>query len=349
MLSKLKSMFSDKPKSSNAKAAQTAAPEHEKAVSKEKAEYGNRSLEHARELNLAFVSSLLGVRAVESDASREQESRLRDALDAEITGMTEKSIPKLSQNALQLMSDLLNPDCSQSRILEAVKGDPALVGKIMSIANSPVFIAPGMKITDLEHAVSMLGLIRLRDVVMASLVADQFKVDNFYFEAFGKGLWDHSSEVANSARELAQNMGGQPGLAFFVGLIHDVGKLVIFRQLVNIHSRENAEPHPQVFSNLLNDYSHALTRRACEVWELPQEWYQPVIEFQMGEPGDLKQPESVALFLANTYAELAALFNAGEITQFELVWRLQEAGSSLDEFLEVYPDAPVEKEDKEES
>ena len=344
MLSKLKSMFganSDKPAP---KKVTKQAQVSETTKAEEPVEYGSRSLEHARELGLAFVSSLLGVRAVATESALEQERELRAELDAEMSGMTEKSIPKLSKNSLTLMSDLLDPETPQNKITDAIKDDPALVGKIISITNSPVYVAPDIIIKDLEHAISMLGHVRLRELVMASLVSDQFKVDSYYFETFGKGLWDHSSEVANIARKIAEQTGGRPGLAFFVGLIHDVGKLVIFKKLVEIHTRDNAEPHPQVFSHLLNDYSHALTRRACEIWQLPTEWYQPILEFQFAEPGDLKLAESVALFLANTYAELNALFVAGEITQFELVWRLQEAGTSLDEFCEVFPETVVQEE-----
>jgi hypothetical protein len=69
------------------------------------------------------------------------------------------------------------------------------------------------------------------------------------------------------------------------------------------------------------------------------------MEFQMAGPGDLKSTESVALFLANSFAELNALFTAGEITQFELVWRLQEAGSDIEEFLTIYPDTAQEDQD----
>lgn len=344
MLSKLKSMFGDKSAKPAPNKVTKQAQVSETAEAEEPVEYGSRSLEHARELGLAFISNLLGVRAVANEGSLQQELELRAELDGEMSGMTEKSIPKLSKNSLTLMSDLLDPETAQKKIIDAVKEDPALVGKIISITNSPVFVAPDIKIKDLEHAISMLGQARLRDLVMASLVSDQFKVNNYYFETFGKGLWDHSSEVANISRKIAEQTGGQPGLAFFVGLIHDVGKLVIFKKLVEIHARDKAEPHPQVFSHLLNDYSHALTRRACEIWQLPTDWYQPILEFQFAEPGDLKQPESVALFLANTYAELNALFLAGEITQFELVWRLQEAGTSLDEFCEVFPETVLQEE-----
>ncbi|MGH1462653.1 MAG: HDOD domain-containing protein [Neptuniibacter sp.] len=315
------------------------------AVFQEKSntEYGNQSLEHARELNLTFISNLLGVRALETDASKQQESELRVALDAEVVGLTEKSIPKLSKSALNLMHDLMSPTVDQKKIVNAVNEDPALAGKVLSYANSPVYVAPGIKIKGIEHALAMLGQMRLRQIVMVSLMSDKFKVDSYYFEAFGKSLWEHSTEVAINAREIAEKKGGDAGLAYFSGLIHDIGKLIIFKKLVELHRKDKQQPHPQVFSHLLNDYSDALTRKACEVWELPDYWYLPILEFQMASQGDLKTTESVALFLANSFAELHALYVAGEITQFELVWRLQEAGSDLEEFITMYPDIDREE------
>ena len=342
MFAKLKSFFGF-AKKTNDEVAQSKVDQSVSQVATNEAsqtqEYGHQSLEHARELSLSFISSLLGVRAVETEQSKAQEDLLREALDAEITGLSERSIPKLSKSALSLVSDLTSYDTPQSKILTAINEDPALAGKVISIANSPLYIASDTEIKDLDHAVTMIGLVRLKEVVLKSIMADKFELNSYYFETFGKALWEHSSEVAGNAKKIAEQSGLNGNQAYFIGLIHDLGKLIIFKKLVELHSEEGSEPHPQVFSNLLSDYSAALTRRACEVWELPIDWYQPILEFQMAEPGDLKQPESVALFLANLFAELNALFAAGEITEFELIWKLQEVGSSIEEFRELYPEA----------
>lgn len=353
MFSFLKRLFSgkDQTQASSTAAGESASPDTQiskQANFKDKSnqEYGSQSLDHARELNLAFISSLLGVRALETKESKQQEVELRAALDAEMSGMTEKSIPKLSRSALSLMHDLMAPDVDQAKLVAAVNEDPGLAGRVLSTANSPVYVAPGTKIKGIEHALAMLGHLRLRQIVMTSLMSNKFKIDSYYFETFGQSLWEHSTEVAVTARDIAEKKGGDAGLAYFAGLIHDIGKLIIFKKLVELHKQDKQQPHPQVFSNLLNDYSDALTRRACEIWKLPEYWYQPVMEFQMAGPGDLKSTESVALFLANSFAELNALFVAGEITQFELVWRLQEAGSDIEEFLTIYPDAVQEEQEE---
>lgn len=339
MFAKLKSIFGFCTDSSSNKSKQDpASPLAEPEIADTaESDVSPQTVEHSRELTLSFISNLLGVRAVATEETLKQEELLRAALDEEMVGLSEESIPKLSKNALSLMSDLVDPDTPQSKIVAAIKEDPALAGKVISIANSPMFIGSGMEIKDLEHALSMLGQQRLKDVVLSSLVADKFEIDSFYFEAFGKALWGHSSEVANNAKKISEALGGNPNLAYFVGLVHDVGKLIIFKKLIQLHADEKQEPHPQVFSNLLGNYSHVLTRRACEVWELPESWYKPILEFQMETQGDIRQPESVALFLANSYAELHALFCAGEITEFELVWRLQQAGSTLEDYRQLYP------------
>lgn len=334
MLSKLKSLFG---KSRSQHRAHDRSNECNKENDKVQ-EYGHTSLEHARELSLSFISGLLGVRAIDTKESHAQEALMRESLDAEILGLSEHGIPKLSKSALSLVSDLMSYDTPQEKIVSAINEDPALAGKVLSIANSPRYVASDTQISDLEHAVCMIGLIRLKEIVMQSLVADKFKVDSYYFETFGKGLWEHSSEVANSSKIIALKSQLNENQAYFIGLIHDLGKLIIFKKLVELHSSNRVEPHPKVFSNLLNDYSAALTRRACELWELPAEWYLPIIECQLAEPGDLKHPESIVLFLANHFAELNALYMAGEITEFELIWKLQEAGSSIEEFRELYPE-----------
>ncbi len=347
MFSLLKSLFFGKKaeqEASDVASSQTLTSNDgiKEADEVEELAYGHQSLEHARELSLAFISNLLGVRALETEESLAQEAILRNALDEELVGLSDDSIPKLSRNALTLLDDLMNPDVPKHRVVDAVKEDPALAGKVISIANSPVYVAADVEIKDLEHALSMLGDERLKDVVMSSLVADEFKVDSYYFDTFGKSLWEHSTEVAANARHIAENTGANPSLSFFIGLVHDIGKLIIFKKLVELHKKGNAEPHPLVFSNLLNDYSHALTRQACEVWGLPDYWYKPILEVQLAEPGDLKLPESIALFLGNGFSELHTLYSAKEITEFELVWRLGERGSTIEEFNTLYPDTAKE-------
>ncbi|WP_415901282.1 HDOD domain-containing protein [Neptuniibacter sp. QD29_5] len=340
MFDKLKSIVGlGKENSAKKSALKAQASDAElQEVEEKEIDASPQTIEHSRELSLSFISNLLGVRAVITEESTKQEELLRVALEQELKNLNEESIPKLSKNALLLMNALVDPDSPQEKIVTAIKEDPALAGKVISIANSPTFIGSDMEIKDLEHALSMLGQQRLKDVVLSSLVADKFEIDSFYFEVFGKALWGHSSEVANNAKKISEVIGGNSNLAYFVGLVHDIGKLIIFKKLIELHADGKQQPHPQVFSNLLADYSHALTRRACEVWELPEDWYTPILEFQMETQGDCRQPESVALFLANAFAELNALYSEGEITEFELVWRLQQAGSTVDDYRKLYPE-----------
>lgn len=223
MLSKLKSIFWGKGDTNCASDFQDDPVTKFHLEVSEAQEYGHKSLENARELSLAFVSNMLGVRAVETEASKSQEERLRAALDAELLGLSEKSIPALSKKSLSLMSDLLNPETPYSKITAAIHDDPALAGKALLVVNSPLFIAPDIEIKNLEHALSMLGNKRLKDVVMASLIADKFEIDSYHFEMFGKALWEHSSEVAVNAKKVAEQKGADTDLAYFVGLTHDVG------------------------------------------------------------------------------------------------------------------------------
>ncbi|WP_299181555.1 HDOD domain-containing protein [uncultured Neptuniibacter sp.] len=336
MLSKFKKIFG-KGKQNKAKEQQLNCDEVVSSTDSSASHEGAETVRQARELTLSFISGLLGVRALETDESAVQASQMRALLDAELIGLSEDSIPKLSNDAIVLFKVMMDPEVGFKQLDEAISKDPGLAGKVISMANSPAYLSADIEIASLEHAISMLGTARLKHVVMSALVSDQFDIECNYFRSFGKALWEHSGEVANNARKLAERGGGDPSLAYFCGLIHDIGKLIIFKKLVELFSQQKEEPHPVVFSALLNDYSDALTRRACEVWELPDRWCQPVYEFQISEFDAMNNPDAIALYQANIFAELNALFAAGEITEFELVWRLQSAGSTVEEFREFYP------------
>lgn len=106
---------------------------------------------------------------LEAIASLEE---LRDLLDdpvlRERIGRIEK-LPSPPQTYLALVRALDSDDTSAADIAQLVAGDPAIAARVLQLSNSAYF-SLGRSITDLRSAVTRLGLVTMRDLVLASEV-----------------------------------------------------------------------------------------------------------------------------------------------------------------------------------
>jgi putative nucleotidyltransferase with HDIG domain len=97
--------------------------------------------------------------------------------------------------------------------------------RVLRLANSAFYGARG-QVSRIDDAVQMLGLRTVASTLAAvSLRATlgAVRCDGFQFDAY----WRHTLCTALSSRELARQASLDPGEAFLLGLLHDVGKLIL--------------------------------------------------------------------------------------------------------------------------
>ena len=139
------------------------------------------------------------------------------------------SLPAIVAQVNQLAND---PTASAADIAHAIGQDPALTARLLKIVNSPFYRFPS-KIDTLSMAVTVLGTRQLRDLVIAAAIIKRFqsKIDPaFNIEVF----WCHSITCAIAARNIALKLMLANSERFFVaGLLHDIGKMVMYLLLPN--------------------------------------------------------------------------------------------------------------------
>lgn len=145
----------------------------------------------------------------------------------QLAGQTD-SLPTLPDVYRELVHELDSPSSSLARVGEIISSDIAISAKILQLVNSSFFGLP-VHVSDLPHAVTLLGLGVVKPLVLSSGLFQQFSPDRLGRFSLA-GLVDHSVEVAMSARCLAQ-MEGIPAPAcddaFMAGMMHDLGQLVL--------------------------------------------------------------------------------------------------------------------------
>ena len=141
-------------------------------------------------------------------------------------------VPTLPTIYTQITAALRDPNISMEDIATLVAHEPAVSAKLLQMVNSPLFSLQG-RVTSVRDATSILGLNRLRSLVMATCLFRQFdvaKCRTFSMERFEAT----SLQVANWASAIAKEITADKhmaDMAFTGGLLHNFGVLLLAANL----------------------------------------------------------------------------------------------------------------------
>lgn len=165
-------------------------------------------------------------------------------LIAEQARRGELSFPTGVDLSLKILRELDHPDCHIERAVQWIKGEPLLAARIVAVANSAVYNRSGQKITDLQNAVSRIGLRTVRTLTsaiaarqMAGLPSDPHLRDAI------RQLWEHTAHVAALAHVIARRITHQdPETALFAGIVHEIGGFYLISRAGNFPGLLDGEP-----------------------------------------------------------------------------------------------------------
>jgi len=180
------------------------------------------------------------------------------------------------------VNDLLeDPRSSASEIGEVISHDPSLTARLLKVVNSAYYSFPA-PVETVSKAVAILGMEDLHSLILATSTVEAFRqipselmdMDTF---------WHRSVFCALTARELAGNLAIRNRERFFVtGLLHDIGKLVLFHQLPDVSSklleqgRGGSRPLHELEQDSLG-FTHAqIGAELMRRWRLPASLWEPV-------------------------------------------------------------------------
>jgi len=177
-------------------------------------------------------------------------------------------LPTLPHVLLHLLDACQDENISFERLAYVISKDPSLSVKVISACGADC--TPG---DNLEQALSRLGINTVKSIAITSAVRQFFSRNNSGRTAFLKQHWYHSVFSACVAKQLAEQTGYKnPEEAWFAGLLHDTGQLIIeaaypdrytaaFAQLSEdeyFHDMESDEfdtTHYQVGANLFKKHN----------------------------------------------------------------------------------------------
>ena len=137
------------------------------------------------------------------------------------------TLPAVANKVTKLLKD---PTCTAIRVSEVIDKDPSLTIRVLRLVNS-AFYSMRSEITNVRHAVALLGFKTISQMVITISVFDVFK--GGYGREFDRvGFWKHSIGCAVISQKIAQltNYAGVDD-CFTAGLLHDIGKVVVDQYL----------------------------------------------------------------------------------------------------------------------
>ena len=175
--------------------------------------------------------------------------------------------PLAAQRALSVSRD---PRASASQLVSLVETDPGLSQGLLRYANSAFYAGAGGRVVSLMNAVNRVGTSGVHNVVLRTMVDGLLCRPGGHFQSWVDMTWEHMVRVAPIARDLAKPFGVSPDEAYLLGLLHDVGKLVIFDRLGELRRqlRRDVRLPPSMTSLLLQFLHETLGGLAALQWGL---------------------------------------------------------------------------------
>lgn len=138
------------------------------------------------------------------------------------------NLPVFNTAASRMQQELARKEPSIQVIEKIITADQALATQVLKIANSP-FYRGLAEVSTVRAAVMRLGMQEIEKVVLLATSRQQFVSRDPIINRLMKQLWQHAVGCAYAAVWLTRRhaYGVEQSQAFFAGLFHDVGKLLV--------------------------------------------------------------------------------------------------------------------------
>lgn len=190
-----------------------------------------------------------------------------------------RDLPSPSALGLKILELTRDEDFEQAELVELLRSDPALSGRVLRLANGAVATEP---VADVHQAAMRLGSKVVRNVALGFTLLETRVPGGGSFQ--GDLYWSRALAVAVAAQRLAEEAGLDPVSHFTLGLLAEVGQLALACVHTERYSRVWDDPRAARRVGLL-----ALEAREFEIdhvevgacllrdWGLPESCVQTVL------------------------------------------------------------------------
>ena len=171
-------------------------------------------------------------------------------------------VPRLPVSSMQLLTKLLDPNSSHNEVVELIRQDPSLTSTLLKAINSASYGLEN-KISDIQHAISLLGIDSVYQVVVSESMRSSLPDTEFFRTNHNLSL-----EISHLAFVVAQiSQQGKPSELATLGLMSQIGEVVV--ELLKNQSPKLASLFSQVDAASMGS-------SLLKSWLLPSSIYEPL-------------------------------------------------------------------------
>lgn len=221
-------------------------------------------------------------------------------------------LPPMPQVVLKAREVMTDENSCAKDVVKVIETDQSIAIRILKAANSAYYGMPG-KISTIQLASVVLGYKTLEELIT---VAGSSKVLNKTLNGYGLGsgdLWLHSMSVGIGSRIIANRKNPElEGASFSAGLIHDAGKLVLDKYVMERKEdfEEIMEHGQETFMKAeakIFGFNHAdIGFHVCRHWRIPED-IATAIKYHHNPSHSDEDELAYIVYMADTIVNMADL------------------------------------------
>lgn len=184
-------------------------------------------------------------------------------------------LPPIPAVMTELIQALGNKDIELRALASIISKDPFMSMNVLKVSNSAFYRLPN-KVATVDHAVKLLGIKEITGICIACGAYQSLKqpenMETFALDDF----WRHSVATGVVSRRLCQELEIlDHNVFYFLGLLHDVGKVVLDRFAHDIYrivvqtTREEHITIQEAEKHLIGESHDVVGGWLMEKWRLP--------------------------------------------------------------------------------
>ncbi len=241
-----------------------------------------------------------------------------ELLSIEQTMQAESQLLTLPDIFHRIVEILNSPRSSAYHVAQVVSNDISLSARLLKLVNSP-FYGFNTKVDTVSRAIALLGVNKLVTLAQGIAVIRLFQDipgDVVDMQAF----WEHSTGCAVFAKLLAAQKAGLDEERFFVaGLLHDIGKLLLFKTMPRLMCRAMLlSLQKKIFLHQAErevfQFDHAqFARQLCCKWLLPEALIDMISSHHIPEKQSRNPMESAVVHVADSLVQALGIGFSGNV------------------------------------
>lgn len=232
--------------------------------------------------------------------------------------------------AQRLLAAVRDPNRPLHEFIPLFESDPALTRGLLRMANSAYYRRGSDPCISIAESVQLIGLRGVECVVTQSMVEGMLCRPGGLYMHMVTDAWAHMTRTAPLARRLSAAFVVQPEAAFVMGLLHDVGQLVVFDHLSSLRTQYQREPFvpPAFLEALLGRLHEPLGGIAAVRWGLGNDVALAIAGHHREPPPERPLLLTELLYVAEQvdHAE-----HAGERLSLDRIWQNGELTANIED------------------